>query len=123
MLHIQMVSRATWPVCPRACLTMLCSIIFCSRFYPAWAFALPTMVLSIPQAILESGIWSVIVYWVRRYNSTLAAVSASCWMSLQHHTRVAHIDTRLEGGLTSDCRWLGCKSQLAGSSPSSCSCS
>ena len=34
-------------------------------FYPAWAFAVPTMVLSIPQAVIESGIWSVIVYWVR----------------------------------------------------------
>lgn len=34
-------------------------------FYPAWAFAVPTMVLSIPQAVIESGIWSIIVYWVR----------------------------------------------------------
>jgi hypothetical protein len=33
-------------------------------FYPAWAFAVPTMVLSIPQAVVESGIWSIIVYWV-----------------------------------------------------------
>jgi hypothetical protein len=35
-------------------------------FYPAWAFAVPTMVLSIPQAVIESGIWSIIVYWVWR---------------------------------------------------------
>ena len=42
-------------------------------FYPAWAFAVPTMVLSIPQAVFESGIWSIIVYWVR-YQTTVAAV-------------------------------------------------
>lgn len=32
-------------------------------FYSAWAFALPTTLLRIPYSLLESGLWSVIVYW------------------------------------------------------------
>jgi hypothetical protein len=33
-------------------------------FYPSWAFALPTLILQTPQALLESVLWSSIVYWV-----------------------------------------------------------
>jgi len=35
-----------------------------NKFYPTWTFAVPTIILSIPQAILESLVWSSIVYWV-----------------------------------------------------------
>ena len=34
-------------------------------FYPSWAFAVPNLILlQIPQAVVESFIWSGIVYWV-----------------------------------------------------------
>lgn len=32
-------------------------------FYAAWAFALPTTLLRIPYSLLESFLWSIIVYW------------------------------------------------------------
>ena len=32
-------------------------------FYSAWAFALPTTLLRIPYSLLESFLWSIIVYW------------------------------------------------------------
>lgn len=32
-------------------------------FYPAWAFALPSMVLSIPSSIVEAGIYTLITYY------------------------------------------------------------
>ena len=42
------------------------SIFYTQRdnlFYPAWAFALPTTLLRIPYSLLESFLWSIIVYW------------------------------------------------------------
>ena len=33
-------------------------------FYPSYCFALPTLILQTPQAVLESILWSSIVYWV-----------------------------------------------------------
>ena len=35
-----------------------------SRFYPSWAFVLPTTLMRIPVSILESFLWSIITYWV-----------------------------------------------------------
>ncbi|XP_057834777.2 ABC transporter G family member 35 isoform X2 [Cryptomeria japonica] len=32
-------------------------------YYPAWAFTLPTFLLSIPMSLLESGIWVVMTYY------------------------------------------------------------
>jgi hypothetical protein len=32
-------------------------------FYPAWAFALPSMLLSIPSSIVEAGIYTLITYY------------------------------------------------------------
>ena len=39
------------------------------------------MVLSIPQAVIESGIWSIIVYWVWHIN-TLACTQQQCLMQI-----------------------------------------
>lgn len=36
-------------------------------FYPAWAYSLPTLVLSIPISVLESGIWTIMTYYVTGY--------------------------------------------------------
>ena len=36
-------------------------------FYPAWAYALPSLVLSIPSSIAEAGIYSIITYYVIGY--------------------------------------------------------
>jgi len=33
-------------------------------FYPAWAFSLPSFVLSIPMSALESSIWTCMTYYV-----------------------------------------------------------
>lgn len=33
-------------------------------FFPAWAFGLSTTILRIPYSLVESGIYSCIVYWV-----------------------------------------------------------
>ena len=33
------------------------------RFYPAWAFTIPTVLLGIPVSLLESGVWVVITYY------------------------------------------------------------
>ena len=33
------------------------------RFYPAWAFTIPTVLLGIPLSLLESGVWVVITYY------------------------------------------------------------
>lgn len=35
------------------------------KFYPAWAVALPMMLLSFLQGIVETCLWSSMVYWVR----------------------------------------------------------
>lgn len=35
-----------------------------AQFFPAWAFALPTTLLRIPGSILQSVVWSVLVYWL-----------------------------------------------------------
>lgn len=32
-------------------------------FYSAWVFALPTTLMRIPYSLLESFLWSIIVYW------------------------------------------------------------
>ncbi len=32
-------------------------------FYPAWAYALPSLVLSIPSSIAEAGMYSLITYY------------------------------------------------------------
>ncbi len=36
-------------------------------FYPAWAYALPGLVLSIPASIAESGIYCIISYYIIGY--------------------------------------------------------
>jgi ABC-type multidrug transport system permease subunit len=35
-----------------------------NRFYPGWAFAAPTFLLRLPYSLLESALWSVLVYWI-----------------------------------------------------------
>ena len=37
-------------------------------FYPAWAYALPSFVLSIPSSIAEAGIYSLVTYYVIGYS-------------------------------------------------------
>lgn len=34
-----------------------------SLFYPAWAFALPSWILRVPYSIIESVVWSCVVYY------------------------------------------------------------
>ena len=33
------------------------------RFYPAWDFTIPTILLGIPFSLLDSGVWVVITYY------------------------------------------------------------
>lgn len=47
-------------------------------FYPAWAYALPSLVLSIPSSIAEAGIYSCISYYVIGY-----APEASRWRTFE----------------------------------------
>ncbi|KAK2077910.1 hypothetical protein QBZ16_003778 [Prototheca wickerhamii] len=35
-----------------------------ARFYPGWAFAVPVVVLRLPFCLLEAVLWSVLVYWI-----------------------------------------------------------
>ncbi len=46
-------------------------------FYPAWAYALPGLVLSIPASIAESGIYCIISYYIIGY-----APEASRWITM-----------------------------------------
>jgi hypothetical protein len=36
-------------------------------FYPAWAFSLPTWILSVPMSLVESALWASITYFVTGY--------------------------------------------------------
>lgn len=33
------------------------------RFYPSWAYALPTWILKIPITVIEVGVWVLITYY------------------------------------------------------------
>ena len=48
-------------------------------FYPSYCFALPTLILQTPQAVLESVLWSSIVYWV----AGLAPEAGRCGLGMQ----------------------------------------
>ncbi|XP_056691012.1 pleiotropic drug resistance protein 1 isoform X2 [Spinacia oleracea] len=41
------------------------------RFYPAWAYALPSWILKIPIAIIETAIWVIITYYVIGFDSNV----------------------------------------------------
>lgn len=34
------------------------------QFFPAWAYAAPTTLLRMPMGVIDSVVWSVIVYWL-----------------------------------------------------------
>lgn len=34
------------------------------QFFPAWAFSLPTTLLRMPSSVVDSIVWSCIVYWL-----------------------------------------------------------
>lgn len=34
------------------------------RFYPGWAFALPTFLLRVPYSFVEATMWTHLVYWL-----------------------------------------------------------
>lgn len=38
------------------------------HFYPAWAYTLPSWILSIPTSLIESGLWVVVTYYVVGYD-------------------------------------------------------
>ena len=70
------------------------SIFYTQRdnlFYPAWAFALPTTLLRIPYSLLESFLWSIIVYWSVGLAPT-AARFFTFWLLLflSHQARSPH---------------------------------
>ena len=35
-----------------------------SKFYPSWAFVMPTSLLRVPVSLVESFFWTVVTYWV-----------------------------------------------------------
>ena len=35
-----------------------------NKFYPAWAFGLPTTILRMPYSLVEGTMYSVVVYWM-----------------------------------------------------------
>lgn len=41
------------------------------RFFPAWAFAIPTWILKLPISIIESAIWTVITYYLIGYDPNI----------------------------------------------------
>lgn len=59
----------SWTTCSFSEMSMMVEslpIFYTQRdnlFYSAWAFALPTTLLRIPYSLLESFLWSIIVYW------------------------------------------------------------
>ncbi len=53
-------------------------------FYPSYCFALPTLILQTPQAVLESVLWSSIVYWV----AGLAPEAGRCGLTWKPAMRV-----------------------------------
>lgn len=38
------------------------------HFYPAWAYTLPSWILSIPTSLVESGMWVAVTYYVVGYD-------------------------------------------------------
>jgi hypothetical protein len=41
------------------------------RFYPSWAYTLPSWVLSIPISLMESGLWVAVTYYVIGYDPNI----------------------------------------------------
>lgn len=41
------------------------------RFYPSWAYTLPSWVLSIPTSLMESGLWVAVTYYVIGYDPNI----------------------------------------------------
>ena len=38
------------------------------HFYPPWAYTLPSWLLSIPPSLIESGMWTLVTYYVVGYD-------------------------------------------------------
>lgn len=41
------------------------------RFYPSWAYALPTWILKIPVSFVEAGVWVFLTYYVIGFDSNV----------------------------------------------------
>lgn len=41
-------------------------------FYPSWAYALPSWIMKIPVSILETGVWTVLTYYVIGFDPNIA---------------------------------------------------
>lgn len=42
------------------------------RFYPAWAFSIPTAILKLPLSLLESFVWTALTYYVIGYSPEIS---------------------------------------------------
>uniref|UniRef100_A0A6N2N7D7 ABC transporter domain-containing protein n=1 Tax=Salix viminalis TaxID=40686 RepID=A0A6N2N7D7_SALVM len=45
------------------------------RFYPSWAYTLPSWVLSIPTSLMEAGLWVAVTYYVIGYDPNITRFS------------------------------------------------
>eukprot|EP00887_Chlorella_sp_A99_P000995 scaffold5.g995.t1 len=50
-----------------------------ARFYPGWAFAIPTFVMRIPWSFVESTIWTNMVYWLVGFSPSVRRGSPAAW--------------------------------------------
>lgn len=57
---------------PELTLTISRLGVFCKHkdlyFYPAWAYAIPSIILKIPLSVLDSFIWTLLTYYVIGYS-------------------------------------------------------
>ncbi|KAK9682589.1 hypothetical protein RND81_10G083900 [Saponaria officinalis] len=68
------------------------------RFYPSWAYALPSWLLKIPISIVETAIWVIIIYYVTGYDSNVGRFFKQYMVLLSVH-QMATAFFRFNGGL------------------------
>lgn len=68
------------------------------RFYPAWAYAIPSWILKIPIAIIETAIWVILTYYIIGYDSNAGRFFKHYFVLLAVH-QMASALFRLNAGL------------------------
>ncbi|KAJ6731399.1 ATP-BINDING CASSETTE TRANSPORTER [Salix purpurea] len=67
------------------------------RFYPSWAYTLPSWVLSIPTSLMEAGLWVAVTYYVIGYDPNITRFSRQFLLYFFLHQMF--IDSRKHGCL------------------------
>lgn len=53
------------------------------RFFPGWAFAVPTFLLRVPFCLLESTLWTMLVYWIVGFDPSVRCWDLKPWQLLR----------------------------------------